>query len=101
MTVEDPNNPGRDDRRARIDELMRRAEAVAAARAAAEADGGPPLIVERFWQSVLDYETAPVVTDFALLTRDGLDLPAPEKLTDDELTAKLWQVIRQLAHRRV
>jgi hypothetical protein len=87
MTVEQPDDPGRPARRA-------------GARAVAESDDGPPVIVERFWQSVLDYETAPVVTDLELLVRDGLDLPPPHALSDANLTAKMWQVIRQLAHRR-
>lgn len=100
MTVEDPHDPDRAGRPDRIEALRRRAAELAGARAADEADDGPPLIVERFWQAVLDYETAPVVTDFELLTRDGLDLPPPEDLTDDDVSAKLWQVIRQLAHRR-
>ena len=100
MTVEQPDDPDRAGRPARIDQLMRRAEELAGVQTAAESDDGPPIIVERFWQSVLDYETAAVVTDFELLTRDGLDLPAPETMDDDNLTAKLWKVIRQLAHRR-
>ena len=95
MTVEDPSAQDPTDRPGRTDQRGRRAGA------AVEADDGPPIIVERFWQSVLEYETAPVTTDFEVLTRDGLDLPPPEALTDDDLTAKLWQVIRQLAHRRV
>jgi hypothetical protein len=59
------------------------------------------LIVERFWKSVLDYETAPVITDFEVLTRDSLELPPAEQINDDERTANLWLVIRQLAHRQV
>jgi hypothetical protein len=102
MTVEDPNDPPGVDRQARIHALRRRAEELAAAEAAAgEAEGGPPIIVERFWQSVLDYETAPVTTDFEQLARAGVDLPAPESLSDGELPGKLWEVVRQLARRRV
>ena len=97
MTVEQPDDPGRP---ARINKLVRRAEELAATRAAAQSGGGPPALVEHFWQSVLDYETAPVTTDFELLTRDGLDLPPPDAMTDENLTAKLWQMIRRLAHRR-
>jgi hypothetical protein len=100
MTVEQPDDPDRAGRSRRIDKLMRRAEELAGVRTAAESDDGPPIIVERFWQSVLDYETAPVVTDFELLTRDGLALPPPGAMDDDKLTAVLWGVIRQLAHRR-
>jgi hypothetical protein len=100
MTAEQPDDPDGAGRSARIDQLMWRAEELAGARTAVESDDGPPIIVERFWQSVLDYETAPVVTDCELLTRDGLDLPAPEAMEDDNLTATLWQVIRLLAHQR-
>ena len=100
MTVEDPNDPGRADRQGRIEAVRRRAAELAGAALVAEPDDGPPIIVERFWQSVLDHEVAPVTTDFELLTRDGLDLPPPGSLTDDQLTAKLWEVVRQLAGRR-
>jgi hypothetical protein len=100
MTVEDPNDPHGVDRQARIDALRRRAEALAGATADEPGDG-PPLIVERFWQSVLDYETAPVTTDFEQLTRAGVNLPPPEGLSDEELTGRLWEVVWQLAHRRV
>jgi len=100
MTVEDPNDPHGVDRQARIDALRLRAEELAGADPG-ESDGGPPIIVERFWQSVLDYETAPVTTDFEQLARAGVDLPPPGGLSDDELTGRLWEVVRQLAHRRV
>ena len=100
MTVEDPNDPGRHDRQARIEAVLRRAAELAGAALVAEPDDGPPIIVERFWQSVLDRELAPITTDFELLTRDGLDLPPPGSLADDQLTAKLWEVIRHLAARR-
>jgi hypothetical protein len=101
MTVEDPNDPGRTDRPARIDAVRRRAAELAGAALVAELDDGPPIIVERFWQGVLDYEVAPVTTDFELLARAGVDLPPPDSLPDADLTAKVWEVIRQLAARRV
>lgn len=101
MTVEDPNDPDRLGRPARVEALRRRAAELAGTIHVTEPDDGPPIIVERFWQSVLDHEVAPVTTDFDLLTGDGLELPRPDSLTDDEVTARLWEVVRQLALRRV
>ena len=101
MTAEDPNDPDRLGRPARVEALRRRAAELAGTIHVTEADDGPPIIVERFWQSVLDYEVAPVTTDFELLVGDGVDLPPPDSLTDADLTAKLWEVVRQLANRRV
>jgi hypothetical protein len=46
---------------------------------------------EQFWQRVMDFENAPLMTDFQRLTDAGLELPDPDAITDDQLTAKLWK----------
>jgi len=56
---------------------------------------------EQFWQRVMDFENAPLMTDFQRLTDAGLELPDPDAITDDQLTAKLWEVIHGLARIRV
>jgi len=56
---------------------------------------------EQFWQRVMDFENAPLVSDFQRLTDTGMQLPAPDTMNDEQLTAKLWEVIHGLASMRV
>jgi len=57
----------------------------------------PEEVEEGFWKYVVDYEKAPWTTNFQQLENAGVSLPAPDSLTDKELTAKLWEVIQKLA----
>jgi hypothetical protein len=52
---------------------------------------------EAFWKYVVDYEEAPWTTHFQQLENAGVSLPAPDSLKDEELTAKLWEIIQKLA----
>jgi hypothetical protein len=61
----------------------------------------PPEIEEAFLESVLAFETAPKRILFELLSETGTDLPRPTRLTEGELTAKLWEVIRALLSRNI
>jgi hypothetical protein len=90
----------------RIEDLKRRAE---------ELSGGqmrvgtlddypsevPEEVEEGFWKYVVDYEEAPWTTHFQQLENAGVSLPAPDSLKDEELTAKLWEIIQKLALLRV
>ena len=60
-----------------------------------------PEVEEEFWQHVVQFEEAPLTTHFKQLERAGLSLPAPETLNDQELAAKLWEVINKLAQLRI
>lgn len=62
-----------------------------------EAEDVDPAIREQFWRNVLAYEESEWVTHFDLLTQAGVDLPPPESLADEQLHAKLWEVIHSLA----
>jgi hypothetical protein len=57
----------------------------------------PPGISKQFWSNVLAYESADETTHYQQLKALDIDLPAPDDLTDAELTTKLWDVIRALA----
>jgi hypothetical protein len=52
-----------------------------------------PEITEQFLRNVLQYEQADETTHFAQLERAGVALPPPEELSDEQLAAKLWEVI--------
>jgi len=66
-----------------------------------EADGFPPDLAEQFLRHVLEFEQAPCTTHFRQLEEAGVDLPAPEHVSDQQLTSKLWDLIAALAQRRV
>ena len=61
----------------------------------------PPGIEEQFLEHVLAYERAEMVTHKELLARDGVTLPAPDELSDEELALKLIELIHTLAERRI
>jgi hypothetical protein len=54
---------------------------------------------DEFLCNVRRIESGPLVSQFEVLTECGVDLPSPESLTDDELHAKLWEIVRTLAER--
>jgi len=57
----------------------------------------PAEVEEGFWKHVVDYEEAPWTTHFQQLENAGVSLPAPDSLKDEELTAKLRDLIQKLA----
>ena len=58
-------------------------------------------VEEAFLSSVLAFETSPKRTLMDLLSELGIELPRPRKVSDSELTAKLWEVIHALLSRAV
>jgi hypothetical protein len=96
------NNESDEDRKKRIEELKRRAEElVGGEMKTGEIEPTPPEIEEEFWKQVVEYEEAPWTTHFKQLERAGVSMPAPDTLNDQEVTAKLWEVINKLAQMRV
>jgi hypothetical protein len=91
-----------DDQDKRIEDLKHRAEELCGGQMEV---GGPndcsAETEEAFWKHVVDYEEAPWTTHFQQLENAGVSLPAPDSLNDEEVTAKLWEVIHKLALLRV
>jgi hypothetical protein len=86
----------------RIEELKRRAEEITGGEMkTGEIEPSPPEVEEGFWQHVVEYEEAPWTTHFQQLERAGVSMPAPETLDDQEVTAKLWEVINKMAQMRI
>jgi hypothetical protein len=86
------------DQQIRINELREAArEAAGGEMTSWENPDTPPEIAEHFWSNVLDYESADETTHYRQLVAQGVELPAPDELSDEALTAKLWEVIRALA----
>lgn len=98
MPVEDPNDLDRVDREIRINELKAQLPDEATHFVSKDC---PPELEEEFLRHVIEYENAPMTTHYAQLTEGGVELPMPEEMDDEQLTAKLWEVIRKLAGMRV
>jgi hypothetical protein len=91
-----------EDQDKRIEDLKRRAQELCGGQMeAGTMDDCPVELEESFWKYVVDYEEAPLTTNFQQLEEAGVSLPAPDSLNDEELTAKLWEVIHKLALLRV
>jgi len=96
------NDESDEDREKRIEALKRRAEELGGGEmVAGTEESTPPEVEEGFWKHVVEFEEAPWTTDFERLEKAGVALPAPEALHDEELSAKLWEVINKLAQMRI
>ena len=90
------------DQEARIRELKQRAKDAAGGEMIAwESDTSSAEQRERFWQRVVEWESAASTSSFQQLTDAGLELPEPEAMDDKQLTAKLWEMVGALARMRV
>jgi hypothetical protein len=88
----------KDDREKRIEDLKRHAEELSGGQMeVASLDDCSAETEEEFWDHVVDYEEAPWTTNFQQLENASVSLPPPDSLKDEELTAKLWEVIQKLA----
>src|SRR5215813_5027509 len=57
----------------------------------------PADLEEQFLKHILEFETAEQLTLLQWLENAGLEVPAPDNLTDEVLTAKLWEIINRMA----
>jgi hypothetical protein len=57
----------------------------------------PADLEEQFLKHILEFETAEQLTLMQWLENAGLEVPAPDELSDEVLPAKLWEVINRMA----
>jgi hypothetical protein len=87
-----------DDREKRIEDLKRRAEELCGGQMeVGSLDDCSAEAEEAFWKQLVDCEEAPWTTNCQQLENAGVSLPPPDSLKDEELTAKLWEIIQKLA----
>lgn len=102
MSISEGNRKDAVERKKRIEELKGQLDELAGGKMGEwKSDELTPEIEEDFLRSVLEYETAPWTTHYRQLEEAGIELPAPETLDDENLKAKLWEVIDALAGIRV
>ncbi len=101
-TNPDPLNLDAVDREIRIDKLRRQIDEVAGGETfsgkVADCD---PKLEEAFLEQVLAVESHGFVSPLDTLAQAGVQLPPAAELDDAALTAKLWQLIHELARRRL
>lgn len=95
--MSDDNN----DREARIQALQRQAAAAAGTMVSHESEEMTPDLRERFWRSVVAFETADQTDLMTELKGVGVELPDPDSVDDDALHAALWVAIEALARMNV
>jgi hypothetical protein len=101
MSTIDPDDLERIDREIRINELKHEAEELAGGEMTTfESEDMPTEMAEAFWQHVVEYEKAPWTSLHEQLANDGLVLPPADTLTDEQISAKLGELIRWMAARR-
>ncbi len=62
-----------------------------------ESSDMPADLEEEFLKQVLAFETAEPSTVLQWLENAGLEVPPPDQLDDEQLHAKLWEIIKQMA----
>jgi hypothetical protein len=98
MKISEKKTPKKGFPEKRIDDLKRRAEELTGGQLEIGGLGDCPAEVEEgFWKYVVDYEEAPWTTNFQQLENAGVLLPSPDSLKDEEVTAKLWEIIQKLS----
>jgi hypothetical protein len=98
--IEDPKDLERADRDIRINEMRDQVDKLSGGSEFTFVNPDcPSEVEEQFLQNILDYERAPMTSDFEQLQSAGVALPEPSSLSDDALHAKLWEVIEALARR--
>src|SRR5215216_5527282 len=90
MTINEDN-----DQEARIAKLRQELEKLGLSPLSLESM--PADMEEEFLRHVLEYETAEPISLFRLIQNAGLEMPVPDQLDDNSLTAKLQELIKRMA----
>ena len=99
---DDPLGLDRAEREIRIEQLRRQIQETTGEEILSDKTAEcPPELEEAFLENVLELETHGFVRPFDVLIADGFSLPPPDELDDPALTVKLWELIRELARRRL
>ena len=102
MAKKDQEDIAQDDIEIRIEKLKQEAENLTAGQMTSDKSGDCPSEVEEsFWKNVVAFEQATWSKPFQVLIESGISSPSPDELDDNELKAKLWEVINALALLRV
>jgi hypothetical protein len=102
MKNDPPEGPEEDaqglDIETRIRNLKSKVEALTGREASWEVDEDCPAeLEEEFWKNVIAFESARWVQPYQVLVGGGISLPSASELDDQDLTAKLWELIESLA----
>jgi hypothetical protein len=102
MSEEQPDDLSKIDQEIRINKLKNEVHDLTNGEMVQESlpEDLPLDLQEQFWEHVANYEKAPLTTDAEKLASNGVDLPPPEDLDDEEIKAKLWELIQRLAQMR-
>lgn len=90
-----------DEHQARIEELRQKIRDATGENPVFGTNSCPPEIEEAFLKSVLAYEISPKKNLLDALVESGVSVPAPDDLSDSEVSSKLWEVIHGLLGLRV
>ena len=83
------------ERRMNINRLKNEAKDLTdGAKTTRESDDAPSEVLEEFWKNVVAFERAPLTTLHQKLSEAGIQMPAEGELSDADLHAKLWEIIR-------
>jgi len=94
MAIEDPDDLDKVDAEIRINEQVEEDRAKRPAMTDADAESAA-----QFYRNMDAFENGPYTSDYEALSKEGFSFPPPEKLTDEELHKKLWELIAALAKR--
>lgn len=89
------------DREIRIERMKREIDEIAGGEMGSGSFGPVPAkLEEAFLKKVLAYERAEFDTNFNRLVQHGISMPPAVELDDTALSAKLWEIIRELGELR-
>ncbi len=100
MSIHDADNLAENARQERIEKLRKKMKELGGG-STFISDDCPSEIQENFLEHVIAYEETAEVPLFDTLLSSGISLPRPEELGEEQLAAKLWEVINALSLLRV